>query len=167
MPEPSLSATDLIAWVDHTAQHWKRLLAAYPEALTISCDIAGVKSVGELLQHIVAVQLRYAQSLSSLPQTPYEQIPFSTLDEIYATHERSLQLYRDLFAQPGIDWSQTIEFPTRSLGRLASTRSGIVFHSLLHAIRHYAQLATLVRQHGIKPDWQMDYLMMVARPADA
>ena len=167
MPEPSLSATDLLAWVDQTAQHWKRLLSAHPEALTLSCDIAGVNSVSELLQHIVAVQLRYAQSLSDLPQTPYDQIPFGSLDAIYATHERSLQLYRDLFAQPGIDWSQTIEFPTRSLGRLASTRSGIVFHALLHAIRHYAQLATLVRQHNIKPDWQMDYLMMVARPANA
>jgi hypothetical protein len=31
---------------------------------------------------------------------------------------------------------------------------------MLHGIRHYAQLATLVRQQGVKPDWQMDYLFV-------
>jgi len=36
----------------------------------------------------------------------------------------------------------------------------VLFHALLHGIRHYAQLATLVRQHGIKPEWPMDYLFM-------
>jgi uncharacterized damage-inducible protein DinB len=31
---------------------------------------------------------------------------------------------------------------------------------MLHSIRHYGQLATLVRREGIKPNWAMDYLMM-------
>jgi hypothetical protein len=35
----------------------------------------------------------------------------------------------------------------------------------MHGIRHYAQLATLVRQHGVAPDWPMDYLFMGARRA--
>jgi len=30
----------------------------------------------------------------------------------------------------------------------------------MHSIRHYAQLATLARQNGFKPDWPMDYLYM-------
>ncbi len=36
---------------------------------------------------------------------------------------------------------------------------------MTHGIRHYAQLATLVRQHGVTPDWPMDYLFMGARRA--
>jgi uncharacterized damage-inducible protein DinB len=31
---------------------------------------------------------------------------------------------------------------------------------VLHSIRHYAQLATLVRQHGYKPTLPGDYLFM-------
>jgi len=31
---------------------------------------------------------------------------------------------------------------------------------MLHAVRHYAQLATLARHHGVKPDWPMDILML-------
>ena len=33
------------------------------------------------------------------------------------------------------------------------------FHALLHGPTvHYAQLATLARHNGVKPDWLMDYL---------
>jgi uncharacterized damage-inducible protein DinB len=35
-----------------------------------------------------------------------------------------------------------------------------LFHALLHSVRHYGQLATLARQHGVAPDWPMDYLFM-------
>jgi uncharacterized damage-inducible protein DinB len=36
----------------------------------------------------------------------------------------------------------------------------IYFHLLTHSIRHYAQLATLLRHHEIASDWMMDYLGM-------
>jgi uncharacterized damage-inducible protein DinB len=45
---------------------------------------------------------------------------------------------------------------------MRASRKTIFFHAMLHSIRHYAQLATLVRQRGIKPDWPMDYLIMGA-----
>jgi uncharacterized damage-inducible protein DinB len=35
----------------------------------------------------------------------------------------------------------------------------------MHSIRHYAQLATLVRQHGFQPTWPMDYLFTAAQCA--
>jgi uncharacterized damage-inducible protein DinB len=44
----------------------------------------------------------------------------------------------------------------------ASYQSIAFVHVLMHSIRHYAQLATLMRQHGIKPDWPGDYLFMQA-----
>jgi uncharacterized damage-inducible protein DinB len=46
------------------------------------------------------------------------------------------------------------------MGAARSTRRTVLFHLLFHSIRHYAQLATLVRQHGVKPGSPMDYLMM-------
>jgi uncharacterized damage-inducible protein DinB len=51
------------------------------------------------------------------------------------------------------------------MGKLVSTRKTVFIHAMMHSIRHYAQLATILRQHGIKPDWPMDYLFMNARPA--
>ena len=50
---------------------------------------------------------------------------------------------------------------TITMGKLKAPRKTIMFlHALMHSIRHYAQLATLARQNGFKPDWAMDYLYM-------
>jgi uncharacterized damage-inducible protein DinB len=159
MNEPVLTTTELIAWLEKTSSNWRRLLNAQPELLAMPCDIMGVKSVAELLQHIVAVELRFAERLADLPVSNYANIAFGTVESIYATHDRALAILNQLLASD-IDWNQPIEFMTRAFGSARSTRKTILFHALLHSIRHYAQLATLARQHGVKPDWPMDYLFM-------
>jgi uncharacterized damage-inducible protein DinB len=159
MSEPTLSATEVITWLETTSANWRKLLKAHPELLTQPCDVAGVKSVAELLQHIVAVELRYAERLADLPVSDYTKIPFDSVDAIYATHERSIAILRQLLTS-NIDWNASIEYMTRSFGAARSGRRTILFHALLHGIRHYAQLATLVRQCGVKPDWPMDYIFM-------
>jgi len=163
MSELAMPATELLAWVDKTGQTWKGLLEKHPGSLELSCDIAGAKNVGELLRHIVVVELRFAEWLTGGPETPHEQILSGSVEEIYANHDRALQLMRELLAKDGLDWSQEMEFRTRKMGTLKAARSVFFFHPLLHAVRHYAQLATLLRPHGITPDWPMDYLWVAAR----
>jgi uncharacterized damage-inducible protein DinB len=159
MTQPSLSAEEILVWNDKTATGWRKLLANHPELLTQSCDIAGTKTVAELLQHIVAAQLRYAERLAGLPISDYSSIPFDSVESIYATHDRAVAIFRQVIGSD-IDWSEPIDFTTRSMGTLHSDRKTILFHALLHGIRHYAQLASLVRHCGVKPDWPMDYLFM-------
>jgi uncharacterized damage-inducible protein DinB len=162
MSQPSLSAEEILAWNEKTATGWRKLLAGHPEFLTQPCDIAGTKSVAELLQHIVAAQLRYAERLAGLPISDYTSIPFDSVESIYATHDRAAAIFRQLLTSD-VDWNEPIDFVTRSMGTLHSDRKTILFHALLHGIRHYAQLASLVRQCGVKPDWPMDYLFMHAK----
>jgi uncharacterized damage-inducible protein DinB len=159
MSQPALTADEMLAWLEKTSTNWRALVEAHPEILAMPCDVMGVGTVGGLLQHIVAVEVRYAEQLSGMPVTEYEAIPFDSAAAIYATHERAVGLYRKQLASD-VDWDETIELKTRSLGALRASRKTTLFHALLHSIRHYGQLATLVRQHGIKPGWQMDYLMM-------
>jgi uncharacterized damage-inducible protein DinB len=161
MTQPILSAEEVLAWNEKTAQGWRKLLTDHPELLTQPCDIAGTKSVAELLQHIVAAQLRYAERLAGLPISDYATIPFDSVESIYAIHDRATNIFQQLFASE-IDWNEPIDFTTRTMGTLRSNRKTILFHALLHGIRHYAQLATLIRQHGVKPDSPMDYLFMHA-----
>ena len=149
----------MLAWNESTSDGWRQLISENPEVLAFPCDVMGVKTVGELLQHIVAVELRYAERLAGLPATDYAAIPFDSVGAIYATHDRAVALLQQqLIADP--DWDEQIEFMTRTWGPAKASRKTIFFHALLHGARHYAQLATLVRQHGIKPGWAMDYLMM-------
>ena len=144
MTQPALTAQDLIAWLEKTSTEWRQLLSNRPELLALPCDIMGVKTVGELLQHIVAVELRYAERLADFPVSDYADIPLDSVESIYATHNRAIIILQRLLAS-GIDWDAPIEYTTRSMGQARSARKTILFHTLLHGIRHYAQLATLAR----------------------
>lgn len=161
----SIPAEDLLTWNDSSAGKWRAFSSAHPELLAIPCDIRESGTVAHLLQHIVAVELRYAQRLASQPETSYDDVPCNTAAEIFSTHDRALDLLRSLLADPTFDWDTEINFQTISAGRLRATRRAILVHALMHSIRHYAQLATLVRQHGFKPDWPMDFLFIAAKPA--
>ena len=160
MTSPALTATEALEWNDLTAQRWKALLAAHPQALELPCDIYGVLNVRGLLRHIFAVETRYAQRLSGEPVTPYEEIPDGSADLLFDLHDTAAAKYRRLIADSSIDWSEKLEFTTISAGKRTASRRKILFHGLLHSIRHYAQLATLVRKHGIKPDWPMDLIFL-------
>lgn len=157
---PNLTGQDLIDWVDRTSDRWRNLLANHPEALDLPCDIRETNNVGGLLQHVVAVELRYAERLCELPETPYDSISFDSAETLHAVHQRAMTMLLSL-TEYGEDWWQHVtEFRTRSGGRMQASRRVIFMHLLLHSIRHYAQLATIARQHGIEPDWMMDYLDM-------
>jgi uncharacterized damage-inducible protein DinB len=161
MTQPVLTAEEILAWNEKTARGWRQLLTTHPELLTQPCDIAGTKNVAELLQHIIAAQLRYAERLAGLPVSDYAVIPFDSVESIYVVHDRAVSIFQQLLASD-IDWSESIDFVTRTAGTLHSDRKTILFHALLHSVRHYAQLASLTRQCGVKADWPMDYLFMHA-----
>lgn len=158
----ALSGEEMVAWVDRTSMGWRNLLSEHPEVMGFACDVMGVGTVAKLLQHIVAVELRYAQRLLEVAESSYDEVPYGTPEEIYRTHDRAMGMLRDLMEQDGLDWEERIRFQTRRAGELTASRRTVLVHTLMHSIRHYAQLATTVRQQGIAPGWPMDYLFMGA-----
>jgi uncharacterized damage-inducible protein DinB len=156
---PVLTTEEILRWWTITSDNWRRLLSEHPQLLTVPCDVAGTKSLAELLQHIVAVELRYAERLADLHPSDYASIPFDSVDAIFATHDRAARLFERLLASD-IDWDQRIDFVTRTMGPASASRRFVLFHAMLHAVRHYAQLATLARHQGVKPDWPMDILFL-------
>ena len=157
-----ISAENLIAWNNSTTQRWREFILANPAILSLLCDIRNGKTVADTLQHIVAVELRYAQRLVGLPESPYEEIPKDSVHSLFAAHTLAFDMINHLLTDPSYDWSAELIFDTISLGRLRASRETVLLHLTLHSIRHYAQLATLVRQQGFKPTWPMDYLFVAA-----
>jgi uncharacterized damage-inducible protein DinB len=165
MSTPSLAAEDLLAWNDATAERWRSLISDHPTLLQIACDIHSSTTAGQLLQHIVATELRYAERLIDKPVTDYANVPYSTAEEIFATHARALEILKELLANESFDWDQQIEFMTLTSGRRRATRRAVFQHALLHSIRHYAQLATIARQHGFSQR-PMDFLNTNSQSAE-
>jgi uncharacterized damage-inducible protein DinB len=159
----ALSTAELLAWLEHTSAGWRALLSEHPEALDFPCDVREGETVRDLVHHIVAVELRYVERLLGLPASAYEALPRTDAAALYATHDRAMAQLRELLARADEPWEEELEFVTRSAGTLRASRRVVLVHLMMHSIRHYAQLATLVRQRGVTPGWGMDYLLMGAR----
>ena len=163
----ALKGEELMEWLEATSSGWRKLAAEHPRMLAFPCDVRGTSNVAELLQHIVAVDLRFAERLHGQPTTEYSAISTSSAETIYAFHDQAMKLLRELLGRNDVAWEESIECVTRSAGAVCATRRVILVHALMHSIRHYAQLATLVRQHGIAPDWPMDYLFFESKASQA
>jgi uncharacterized damage-inducible protein DinB len=153
----AMTSEDLLRWNEGTTSIWKEHLRSQLELLARPCDIRGGKTVADLLQHIVAVELRYAERLNGEPETPYDQIPKTSVDLLYETHDRAVKKLRKLEDEADVFWNERIHFETRS-GQLSATRRVLFAHCLLHSIRHYAQLATLLRKENAGISASFDYL---------
>ena len=159
----ALTAEELLAWADRTATEWRALVTAHPEALAFPCDVNEGQSVADLIQHIVEAELGYATRLCSTTAFTREQLPIRTGDTLYAIHDRAMAMLRELLSRGHVDWEELLEFSTGGGGVLRATRRTVFVHLLMHSIRHHAQLASVVRQGGVRADWGMDYLFMGVR----
>ena len=157
--DPSFKLTDLLAYCESESHKWRDWFAKNPAATEVKLDIAQATSAGLLVQHIVAVDLRYAERLLGQPVTDYKDLPTDAAG-IFPVHDKAFAKFRQfLDSAKEEDWKTVIEFPTRSAGTLSASKKKIIIHSLLHSVRHWAQVATALRVAGFKQDWQHDFLM--------
>jgi uncharacterized damage-inducible protein DinB len=159
-----LSFGELLDYSAEESNHWRDFFKKRPDALDLPCDIAGTKTVREVVLHIVAVQMRYAERLLNMPVTEFETLAARLAqgkpgEELFAFSRKSLEDLRSFaIAANDADWDGTLTFPTRSAGELTASRRKIFIHALLHGVRHWAQLSTHLRQKGYKQDWQHDFM---------
>ena len=157
--DPALKLSDLLAYCESESHKWRDWFVKNPAALDVKVDIAQATSAALLVQHIVAVDLRYAERLLGDPVTDYKDLPKDAAG-LFPVHDKAFAKFRQfLDSAHEEDWKTVIEFPTRSAGTLKASRKKIFIHSLLHSVRHWAQLATALRAAGFKQDWHHDFLM--------
>ena len=157
--DPGLTLTELLGYVEGECRKWRDWLAKNPAALAVELDIAQATNATLLIQHIVAVYLRYAERLLAEPVTPYEKLTKDAAALFAVSNIAFAKLRQYLGSATESDWNTVIEFPTRSAGTLSASKRKIFVHALVHGIGHWAQLATILRRAGYKQDWQHDFLM--------
>jgi len=159
-----LSFGELLDYSAEESNHWRDFFKQHQDALDVQCDIAGTKMVRELVLHIVIVQMRYAERLLNMPITEYEALAArlgegKPGEELFALSRKSFEDLRSFaIAANDADWDGMLTFLTRSAGELTASRRKIFIHTLLHGVRHWAQLSTHLRQKGYKQDWMHDFI---------
>jgi uncharacterized damage-inducible protein DinB len=158
-----ISFAELLAANEAHTQRWRVWFDEQPSSvLDVPLSIALAKNVREFLLHIFAVELRYAERLKGLPITAYETLPIEGVEELFSIGDRARAMYRDYLANADDeDLATVIEFPTRTAGVVRASKRKIVVHALLHSVRHWAQLATALREAGYPTNWGKDFLYSV------
>jgi uncharacterized damage-inducible protein DinB len=139
---------------------WQNWFERQPaELLDLPLEIALAKDVREFLLHIFAVELRYAERLTGSPITEYEALPTGSARDLFSIGDSARGLYRDYLSRATeADLATIMEFPTRTAGVLRASKRKMFAHAMLHGVRHWAQLATALREKGHGTDWPHDFL---------
>ena len=161
MDEPGVSFRELLAYTDAETERWHAWLRDQPpEVLEVTIGEGTRETVRDLIGHVFMVELRYAQRLLGLPVTEYDQVDMSSLDSLWRIHGEARSALREYLAHlPAGEREREMTFQTRTLGPLSATAHKVTVHLFLHGIRHWAQIATALRQAGHPQPWEHDWLL--------
>jgi uncharacterized damage-inducible protein DinB len=159
-PAATFTLTEMLAANEAETEHWLQWFQRQSSGtLDLPTSIAGAGTVRHLLLHIFAVELRYAERLLDRETTPYESLPTATVNDLFGIGERGRRLFREFLSKAtSEELSRVIEFPTRTAGTLKASKRKCFIHANLHSVRHWAQMAVLLREAGHKTDWFHDFL---------
>jgi uncharacterized damage-inducible protein DinB len=155
-----VSFAELLDWNESEAKKWRAWFEAQPAtALDVPIRVAQTNNVRELLLHIFAVELRYAQRLNGEEISSYESLPAASVADLFGIGDRARLEYRKYLGHAtDEDLKTVLEFPTRSAGTLRASNRKIFAHAMLHGVRHWAQLSTALREAGHEAKWGKDFL---------
>ena len=158
-PEAALTFRELLDYTAGEAERWAEYFARHPEALDLPFAEGRTATVRGVVQHIFAVERRYADRLNDEPAAAYDAIPTGSTEALFAAgRDARARLERFLATASGADLARRRTFETLSAGTQTATARKIVAHALLHAVRTWAQLATVVRQQGVPTAGRHDLL---------
>jgi len=159
----SLNLTDLMEYTDWERRKRYELLRQQGDrVLEFSVGPHGdgrFESVGDMIRHIFSAEKRYVERLSGRPLTDVACIPKDSIEALFGFGQQSRKELRELLAQ-GVEWDAPQDFKILDY-QIKVTPKKIVTHILMHEIRHWAQIATLLRLNGVVGDFH-DFLFSPA-----
>jgi uncharacterized damage-inducible protein DinB len=157
----SLSFDELIEYTDWERQKWQdRLRKAGDEALRIGAGPHGdgrFESVGDLVRHIFSAEKRYVERILNQPLTDTSAMPVDKIELLFDFGRLSRKHLKEFMTSfPAKEWDVPMVFMILNYKTTATPRK-IITHVLMHEIRHWAQIGTMLRLDGIVDDFH-DFL---------
>ncbi|HEU4828955.1 MAG TPA: DinB family protein [Gemmatimonadales bacterium] len=155
-----VSFETLLAYRDAETAQWRGWFERHPpDVLEVRLSDGEAGSVRHLVRHVFAVELRYAQRLAGERVTDWSEFREETLDEIFAIGDRARALAgRFLAGATDADFQERLTFATLSAGTITASKHKILANFVNHGVRHWAQIATALRQAGHGDQWPHDLL---------
>jgi uncharacterized damage-inducible protein DinB len=158
-----LTLEDLMAYTSWERQKWHHFFEQHgARVLKTSAGPHGdgrFNTVGDLVRHIFGAEKRYIERLTNRQLTDLASIPSDDLEAVFRFGNQSrkgLQEFLRTFPDEKWDMPEELHFPNLNATATATPRK-IVIHVLMHEIRHWAQIATLLRLNGVVSEFH-DFL---------
>lgn len=158
-----LTIDELLRYTDEERAKWELWFEGINEDL-LTMPVAGEKetTIGRLIVHIFGAEMRYVERLRDEPLTDYRDRPAATVAEVFGFGIVTRQAMRNLITPlKPTDWIRDVEFLVAGYHIRATVRK-LLGHTLIHEIRHWAQISRLVRERGFVPPGEHDLLFSKA-----
>jgi len=160
--EMHVTIADLMQYTEWERGKWIRLFGKTPSALGLSVGPNRddrFNTVGDWVRHIFAAEIRYVERLSGRPLTEIAGMRNDNVEELFEFGKRTRkELRRFLENFPDTEWDVPREMQILNF-IVKATPNKIVVHIVMHEIRHWAQIATLLRLSGFRGDFGDDFIV--------
>ena len=158
----NISVTDLIDYTDWERGKFHELFRRERDrALKVSLGPNGdgrFQDIGDWVRHIFSAEKRYVDRLAERPLTDTASIPTDNVEALFEFAQQGRKELKQLLRTfSEATWNAPLQFKLMNSVVTASPKK-IVTHILVHEIRHWAQIATLLRLQGVRDDFH-DLLM--------
>jgi uncharacterized damage-inducible protein DinB len=155
----SISLDELLRYTNAEREKWRAWLERNPAAVEAPVQPGGrLPTVGKLIDHIFLAERRSLQRLTgealsdSTGLTGYNAPPLFAYG---SSVRRELEQFAADLDQDVADEVRTFQIVGREFA--VSSRK-LLFHVVLHEIRHWAQIALAVRVAGLEPPGEHDLI---------
>ena len=152
-----VSFEDLLRYEEEQLEHWQNLFTRRPHLLKL--EASPKDTVATVVFHVFTVQLRSAQRLQGEAMTPDAELKHDSVDELFAIAREAHRRIREFLAGASTQSMEELRtYPSPTLGKFTATPKKLLLHALVHGIRHWAQVARVLRENGQRADFNHDVL---------
>jgi uncharacterized damage-inducible protein DinB len=156
----ALSFKTLLELTSTEHHRWRDWFVDHPNAWDVPFATGRMVTIGGVVLHIFAVELRYAQRLLDQEVTPWEEFRQTSIDEVFELGDQARgQLVHFLTTAAEKELDRILTFQTLTAGTITASKYKIASNVFLHGIRHWGQIATVLRQNGFADQWPHDMLL--------
>ena len=158
----SISFADLLRYEETETARWRAWLAKQPAEvldLPFGDSARHMGTVREMLWHIFITEWVYGCVLNGESFDGWDRFKKETLDDLFGIQREAHRLLSAYLATASdADMTKRQTLSARGTTIEGSARKFLT-HTFLHSLRHWAQIATVLRQNGHQTDWQHDYVL--------
>ena len=153
----NISLDELLSWNDEERTKWLAWLKANPAALEVCMQAGGrFPTVAALIDHIFLVEVRHTYRLQGQELPTESGVPANDIDALFAYARRGREGLREFLTTVRIDDVDQARDVTVASGVYRLSPRKLLFHMVLHEVRHWAQIAAAVRMAGFAPPGEHD-----------